>query len=64
MELYPIFIIKFYFVRKVKFTFTFTQQMKNLKRHKEKYLFLKMKQATFLIKKAKFLTAGHSDTSD
>jgi len=38
--------------------------MKSLKCHKEKDLFLKMKQATVLIKKATFLTAGHLDVSD
>jgi len=51
-------------VHKVKFTFTFTQELKSLKRRKEKDLFLKIKQAKVLIKNATFLTAGHLDTSD
>jgi hypothetical protein len=51
-------------VHKVKFTFNITQQLKCLKRHKEKDLFLKIKKTTVSKKKATFLTAGHSDTSD
>jgi hypothetical protein len=51
-------------VHKAEVTFTFTQQLKCLRRHKEKDLFLKIKKAIVLIKKATFLTAGLSGTSD
>jgi len=53
-----------YFVHKVKFNFASNQKMKSLKCHKEKDLFLKIKQATVFIKKETILTAGPSDLSD